>query len=48
MRAHMSKAEQDMLSIAAGLMERICDISDAQDRTGSASEDKSSDSLETN
>jgi DNA-binding MarR family transcriptional regulator len=48
MRAHMSKAEQDMLSIAAGLMERICDISDAQDRTGSASEDKSRDSLETN
>jgi DNA-binding MarR family transcriptional regulator len=48
MRAHMSKAEQEMLSIAAGLIERICDISDANDSTGLASDDKNRDLLQTN
>jgi DNA-binding MarR family transcriptional regulator len=48
MRAHMSKAEQEMLSIAAGLIERICDISDANDSAGLASDDKNRDSLQAN
>ena len=43
MGAHTSKAERELLSIAAELMERICDISDARDSTGLGSGNKSKD-----
>ena len=33
---HMSKAEQEMLLIAAGLMDRVCDISEATEGGGDA------------
>lgn len=36
MSLHLSQAERDILVVAAGLMDRICDASEAQDRLDSA------------